>query len=95
MSLGIEEAERMGSPAHAHPAIQVLAYGDGAAGQRAPEWRFVQLPETISNRHRVVLGYRSLRLDREHLLEISTGALAERCPLLARGLANSRLNSAM
>src|SRR6201981_1314700 len=61
----------------------MLADGHRASGERVPETGFVQLQITILENDRVVVSHRSLRLDREHPVQVLAPAFAERCSFLS------------
>src|SRR5215470_6520430 len=84
LPLGIKAAHRMRPVANRHLAVQVLVNGNRATCQGATKPALVQLPASLPNRHRVVLGYHTLRLDGEDPVQIRPAA-SPKCRSTLRG----------
>jgi hypothetical protein len=70
-------------------AVEVFADSYGTAGQGIAKACFVQLQIAVLQNDRVIVGDRSLRLDREYPIQIFTSAFVKRCPFFGGRLGES------
>src|SRR5450755_4425493 len=83
-AIGVIAPDHVRSVTDRDVPIEVLMDGDRAAGQRVAEPALLDLPVTIADRHRVVLGHHALGLHREDPVQIRARRAAKGRPLLGR-----------
>jgi hypothetical protein len=94
-ALAVKARDHMRAIAQRHPSVEVFMNRDRTTGQRSTKPGFLDLPHSVADGDRVVLGHNTFRLYREYPVQIWPAGVPKALAFCSGATANLPLKTSM